>query len=261
MNNCAFTAKKSNLPEIVIDFLNYLLSVKDVSRNTIDGYRMDLSLFFKFMKYYKDRSSSAEVDINSIGIWDIGCDFISSIKLADVYAFMNYITISRNNGSCARARKTSAIKQFYDYLYTVNAIDKNICIDLKSPKTKPEERRMLTEKESMSLLKSIDGLYKDRDLTIMTLILNCGLKISEIADLNIEDFQEGRIYIKARQSGYEFEYTKGEAFENLKKYAVIRNRISAECNAFFLSERKSRISKRTLQYIVRKYLSKAGFGM
>lgn len=237
-----------------------MVSTKGVSRNTADGYRIDLSLFFKFMKCHKNENTD-ETDIEDIDIRNISLDFISSIKLADIYAFINYITLSRNNGSCARARKTSAIKQFFKYLYSINVIERDICVDLKPPKVKPEGHRVLTENESISLLESIDGLYRDRDLAIMTLILNCGLKISEITNLDMDDFQGGRIYIKTRPAGYEFQYINGETLENIKKYAAERNVISAGCSAFFISERKNRISKRTLQHIVQKYLRKADLGM
>lgn len=254
MINTTYSSYDPNLPPIVTDFLNYLLSIKGKSKNTVDAYKADLSAFLKFIKSYKNDRGSREENID---ISDINIEFIESIKLSDIYAYMNYITIARNNGPHARARKTSSIKSFFKYLHeNAKAISKNTAEALETPKISREEAIALTLNESIELLNSVDGMYRERDFCILTLFLNCGLRLSELTNINMEDINEDTLRIPGKGNRHRVIYLNSACMDALRNYMRIRDK-KGNSNALFLSERGKRISNRSVQYIVKKYLDKA----
>lgn len=250
--------KNDNLPVLLIDFLDYLMAVKGKSVNTIDGYRIDLSMFLKFMKIRK-RIWNENDNIEDVAIYDIDADFISSINLSDIYAFINYITIVRHNGTHARARKTAAIKSFYKYLVNkVKVIKENPALELETPKIRKSQPIYLTLEQSRKLLTSIDGTYKERNFAIITLFLNCGLRLSELIGIDTNDIKEDKLKVKGKGNKERVVYLNKACLSALHQYIGVRNSFNVDTSALFLSERKKRISKRTVQHIVQKYIEKAG---
>ena len=77
--------ENSKYPDFMIDFLNYLETIKGKSKNTIDGYTIDLTLFFRFMKVYKGLVKDSDLEFEEIEINDLNNDFIRKIKLTDLY--------------------------------------------------------------------------------------------------------------------------------------------------------------------------------
>lgn len=241
-----------NTPPTVNNYLYYLKYDKGASQNTIEAYRGDLCLFFKYMKRLKT-DILRKMDIEKIDASDIDNEFISSIKLYDVYGFINYITIIRHNGFRARARKISAIKSFYKYFCSLyGSICENPAQGLETPRISNKKTEYLTLDESSEVLNSIDGLYRERDYSIIMLFLNYGLSVSELIGLNIDNLKENMLAV----TGAEEKICLNDAcLKVLQDYLV--KRLSDNSEALFLSERKNRISKRTVQYIIKKYLEKA----
>jgi len=101
------------LPSIVNDYLNYMLTIKGKSKNTVEAYGYDLEIFFKFMKCRKNKLK--QTDFDQISIEDIDIEFIKKINLNDLYAFLSYVSNERNNGARARARKVACIRSFYNF--------------------------------------------------------------------------------------------------------------------------------------------------
>lgn len=256
MKHSIFTPEKDNLPPLVIDFLNYLTSVKGKSINTIDGYRIDLSMFLKFIKLH--RAGFDDEELENINIYDIDSEFLSTIGLADIYAFINYITIARHNGPNARARKTAAIRSFYNYLCNkAKLIKYNPANELETPKISKTQPVYLTLDECKDLLNSVDGMYKERDYAIITIFLNCGLRLSELVNIDITDIKGDSMVVTGKGNKQRVVYLNKACINALESYISERSDYKTESRALFLSERKNRISKRTVQYIVKKYLEKA----
>lgn len=174
-----------DIPECMNDFLNYLGTIRGKSKNTMDGYKFDLIMFFKFLKLYKGKVPN-DSEFDQIKINDIEDDFIRKIKLSDLFAFISFAENYRNNGSYARARKVATLKSFFKYLHgKAKIIDENPASELESPKINKRNPIYLTLDESKDLLNSIDGKYKERDYCIITLFLNCGLRLSELCGIDI----------------------------------------------------------------------------
>ncbi|HFD2066818.1 TPA: site-specific integrase, partial [Clostridium perfringens] len=182
--------EKSKHPKRVIEFLNYLENVKGKSLNTIKGYSVDLGLFFKFLKVYKGLENNIELEkIEEVEISDLGDNFIKDITLSDIYAFLAFLEKVRNNSAYARARKVATLKSFFKFLNSkIKLIDENPTVELESPKINKRHPVYLTLDQSITVLNSMDKGNKNyyRDYCILTLFLNCGMRLSELCNIEIE---------------------------------------------------------------------------
>jgi site-specific recombinase XerD len=122
----------------------------------------------------------------------------------------------------------------------------------------------LTLEESQKLLSVIDGPYKERDYCIITLFLNCGMRLSELCGLNLTDIgSDGSLRILGKGNKERIIYLNTAAREAVMDYMKIRldpRYIRTSERAFFLSSRQTRISPKTVQWMVNKYLSLSGLG-
>ena len=251
------------LPYIVKDFLVYMDVIKNKSNLTIEEYSSDLRLFLKFLKMYKGLVPSS-VEFNEIDITDIDEAFIKDITLNDAYAFLSYCKNERDNHEAARARKVSSIRAFFKYLSMQKQIlDENPMQVLDSPKLKKALPKYLTLEECLKLLKNIDGKNKERDYCIFVFFLNCGLRLSELVGLNYNDIRDNHtMKVTGKGNKERTIYLNDASRKVLQEYLYTRldpRYISTGDNAFFLSTRQTRISPKTVQFVVYKYLRLAGY--
>ncbi|OFI07753.1 tyrosine recombinase XerD [Clostridium acetireducens DSM 10703] len=251
------------LPERVNEFLNYLSTIKGKSINTINGYKIDLIMFFRFLKLYKG-SISDNIEFEEIEIDDIDDRFLRKIKLADLYAFISFTEEYRNNGNYARARKVATLKSFFKFLYgKAKIIDDNPAVELETPKINKRNPVYLTLEESKALLNAIDGRYRERDYCIITLFLNCGLRLSELCSINISKIKGDTLTVIGKGNKERTVYLNKACVDAIRSYLNVRNekanKISeSEKDALFLSKNYRRINKRTVEKMVKKYVKKAG---
>jgi site-specific recombinase XerD len=244
---------------VLRDFLSYMLTIKGKSQNTVHVYFYDLRVFFRFMKLHRNLTDKKS-DYDNISIADIDLDFIRTITLSDLYAFLAYVSNSRDNSSYARARKVASLKSFFKYL-TLKAklLDINPAAELESPKILKRLPRYLNVEESKQLLNSIDGQFSERDYAIITIFLNCGLRLSELVGINLNNFKGTSLNVigkgdKERSIPLNQACIKAlEAYMRVRPVDGVRDR-----NALFLSNRRQRISKESVQKIVKKYIKAAG---
>jgi integrase/recombinase XerD len=246
-------------PIIIRDFLNYILTIKGKSENTVQEYFYDLRLFFRFMKQYKNLIDDS-IDFDDIDISDINIEFIESITLSHLYEFMSFLSRERDNKSSSRARKVASIKSFYNYLTSkAKLLDYNPASELESPKVLKRLPRYLNIEESKKLLAAIDGKHKERDYAIITLFLNCGLRLSELVNINIGNIKNDTLTVIGKGNKERTIYLNNACIKAIDTYLKVRpvNGVKDK-NALFISERKQRISNKTVQHIVKKYVSLAG---
>ncbi|WP_035165597.1 tyrosine recombinase XerC [Caloramator sp. ALD01] len=248
-------------PIILNDFLAYLINVKAKSYNTVLGYKVDLKLFLKYIKYIKNIPNNTEITVDEVNINDIDVEFIKSITLYDIYSFINYITLERQNSSYARARKTAAIRAFFNYLETkVKLISENPAKELESPKISKRHPVYLTLEQSKKLINVIDGKHKERDYAMIMLFLNCGLRLSELVGIDIDKIKGDILTVIGKGNKERTVYLNQACIEAINRYLAVRPVDAKDEKALFLSERKTRINKRTVEIIVKKYIEKAGLG-
>lgn len=251
------------LPQLVISYLNYLGGTLNKSELTVLEYGSDLRMFFRFLKLHKNLVPG-DTKFSDIDISDIGKEFICSVTLEDAYAFLAYCRTKRNNSSNARARKAVSIKRFYRYLEVQNVLTgKNMIAFLDSPKNKKSLPKYLTLQQSINLLKSVEGKNKERDFCIITLFLNCGLRLAELVSINISDISSDNNTLRVLGKGNKerIVYLNQSTMEAITNYLVIRPRDSViDRDALFISNRRTRISRESVQKMVEKYLNKIGLG-
>ncbi len=252
----------SSLPISVVEFLNYMSVIKNKSELTVLEYASDLRLFFRFLLIYRNKVSK-DSDFDSINISDIDLDLISTVTIQDAYAFLSYCRNTRNNDAASRARKASSLRAYFKYMsINTKQIDENPMQELESPKTKKSLPKYLTLEESVDLLNSIDGKFKERDYCIITIFLNCGLRLSELVGLNYGDIRsDNSMRVTGKGNKERIIYLNEMCVDAINEYMKVRPIDGVkDKNALFLSNRKTRISPKTVQHIVKTFLEKAGLG-
>jgi site-specific recombinase XerD len=160
----------------------------------------------------------------------------------------------------SRARKVASIRSFYKYLTNkAHLLDENPVAELDSPKIKKSLPKYLDLEESVNLLASVDGENYARDYCILTLFLNCGLRISELVGLNLSDIRDDQLRVLGKGNKERILYLNDACKQAISDYMVERMAITAiDKNALFLSNRRTRISRSTVNWLVKKHLSTAG---
>lgn len=261
---------RTEAPQILLDFLSYHETVKGHSRLTVDEYFLDLRNFFRYLKQIRD-PALADVPMDEISILDVDLDLISSVTLTDIYGYLTYLSRDRiqhqnspnsNYGlnAASRARKVATLRSFYNYLTNkMHLLRENPIKDIDSPKLKKELPKYLTLDESIQLLSSVGGKNQERDYCILTLFLNCGLRISELVGLNLNDIQEDAIRILGKGNKVRILYLNDACKNAINQYLAVRRPIHGrDENALFLSSRNERISRSMVHALVKKHLSEAG---
>ena len=253
----------SDLPQLVIDFLNYLETIKGKSPNTISGYKIDLQLFFRFMKVYKENLNDLSLELEEINISDVDEKFINTIKLTDIYAFLSFVEKERNNSTYARARKVATLKSFYKFLYgKAKVIIDNPTLELESPKISKRHPVYLTLEQSLQLLSSLDksNLNYYRDYCILTLFLNCGLRLSELCSIEINKIKNDTLTIVGKGNKERTIYLNDACIKAINDYLSKRDnsKVPEENKKYlFLSNRNKPINKRTVELLVKKHINTA----
>ena len=245
-------------PEILKEFIMYMETIKGKSSKTVEEYFLDLRMFFRFMILEKLEKSNSD-DFNSISIKQIDMSFVSEIKLIDVYAFLDFVMRERGVESAGRARKVSSIRSFFKYITQKKGYLKvNPVLELDTPKIKKTLPKHLTLDESVELLDSVDGQFKERDYCILTLFLNCGLRLAELISINLSDIRpDHTLKVIGKGNKERMVYLNDACVNAVDAYMKVRHIDGVDDkNALFLSRNKNRISRRAVQNIVEKNLGK-----
>jgi len=264
------TDYRLDAPPLVRDFLTYHETIQGHSKKTVDEYYLDLRNFFRYIKIEKGRVPRA-TPLDEIDVGDVDLALIRSVRLSDIYAYMSFLSRDRLKNakrpdgghgleSSTRARKIATIRSFYKYL-TVKAkvLDENPVQDLDSPKPRQSLPRYLTLEESLRLLDSVDGENAERDFCILTLFLNCGLRISELCALNLTSVREDKLTIIGKGNKERTVYLNAACQGALEDWLAVRDRSgSADPYALFITRKHTRVTKDGVHYMIKKRLAAAG---
>ena len=251
----------ADAPYYLKDFITYMETIKGKSSKTVDEYFFDLRTFLRYMKVLKNQASIENFD--EISISDIPIEFIQEITLHDLYEYLSYTLRERLNNANSRARKVSSLKSFYKYLMNKAKLIKfNPAAELDSPKIPKTLPKYLTLDESKQLLQHIDGPHKYRDYAMITIFLNCGLRLSELAGINLKNIRDDKLTVFGKGSKERTVYLNKACMKAIQDY-VEKERPkegvkAPDKDALFLSRLNKRISVKTIQYVVKKQLEAAG---
>ena len=252
-----------SLPASVQEYVTHLRVIKGKSDLTTLEYASDLRTFFRFLKRNRGLSP-ADIEFEEINISDIDDTFIASITLMDAYEYLIFCKDERSNSDRTRARKVSALKSFFDYMCRkTKRIPSDPMAELEMPKFKKSARpKYLTLEQCHALLNAVEGKNKERDYCIITLFLNCGLRLAELCSLNYGDIRpDGTIDITGKGNKERVVYLNNACLKAIRDYLRVRPVDGViDKKALFISAQKKRISRESVQKMVEKYLKKAGLG-
>lgn len=247
-------------PDFFCDYILYISVTRSLSERTVNEYFLDIRFFLRYICWMKLDEFSNIDDIKEIDIKNMSVSVLNNLSIQDIYDFLYFLTDECGNHDKSRSRKISALKSFFKYLnYNVKLIENNPTERIELPSLKKSLPKYLTLDESKRLLSSIDTSNFERDYCIITLFLNCGIRLSELVGLNLSDinFLENSMRVLGKGNKERIVYLNLACQESMKKYLQVRNSEATD-KSFFLSKRNTRISKRRVQQIVENALSTAG---
>ena len=252
---------KSNLLD---DFISYLNTSRGTSSMTSKEYYYDIRTFFRFILLRKGLVDENEIeDEDDIDIDLVNIDLIKSVDKVDMYAYIAYLDKQRKNNNKTKFRKISSVRTFFNYLTNkIDILEYNPAKDIDMPKIEKTLPIHLSLEEAYKLLDAVEEsnanqVYKARDFAMITIFLNCGVRLSELSGLNIEDIEDDdRMVVTGKGSKERSIYLNKASKEAIDNYLKLRP--DSQDKALFLSNRLTRISNRQIQRIVEKYVKKAG---
>ncbi|MDO4282803.1 MAG: tyrosine recombinase XerC [Clostridia bacterium] len=251
-----------DIPDYMKEFLSYMQNIKNRSANTIREYYYDLRDVFRFLKLYKSKVKIKDITpelINETDISDLDIEFLRKVDLADLYEYLNFISNIRSDKATTRARKVAALKSFFNFMtFKQKVLDKNPTVELETPKLSKRLPKYLTLDESKALLHSIEGKHEKRDTCIITLFLNCGLRLSELVSINMKDMKDNVLTIVGKGDKERSVYLNNACQKAISEYIAVRPKDVKDHEALFISERGTRIGRRTIEMMVKKYITLAG---
>ncbi len=214
------------------EFISYLQKEKNYSPHTIKAYETDLDLFFDYFQEKKE----TEINYHTV---------------SQYFAFL----IKYGIDSRSVARKMSAIKSFFKFLKKVGAIQENPVSGLRTPKIKKHLPGFLSYQQIKDIF---DTISNSRDRAIMEVLYSCGLRASELVGLNLSDIDFGREEIRVLGKGRKERILPigRTAIKAIIRYLPERKQLCRDNSmpALFLNYRGGRLTTRSLQRIVHKYL-------
>ncbi len=190
---------------------------------------------------------------------------LSSVTLTDLYGYLHYLTKVRENAPAARSRKISSLHTFYDYICNkMHWVETDPTLQLEMPSLKRALPKFLTLEQCIDLLNAIEGKHQERDYCIITLFINCGMRLSELVGINLNDIQGNTVRILGKGNKERMIYLNQACLESIEDYLPMRLTICKEIrdpnaqNALFLSQKGNRLSNRHVQEIIEKYITKIG---
>ena len=247
-------------PPLIRDFLVYHETNQGHSRQTVDEYYLDLRSFARYLKQVRDPSLRS-VPMDHIPLDDVSLDLFQSVTLTDVYSYMNFLTRDKGLNAASRARKVATIRSFYKYLTNkAKLLAKNPVQDLDSPRQKKSLPKYLSLDESIDLLESVDGKNATRDFCILTLFLNCGLRISELVNLNVTDVRDNQLRVLGKGNKERILFLNDACVKAIQDWMTDRNALTLiDQNALFVTlQNRRRISVAAVHKLVKKHLADAG---
>ena len=252
----------NDCPEYLQDFLFYMETIKGRSERTVDGYYLDLRSFIRFL-LIDNSVVPADSDYKEIKIADASFDLIKNATRMDAMRFLSEFQRNHDNEAKARSRKVSAIRSFYKYL-TVSSgkLSENPMLNLETPKLKKTLPKYLTLEQALELLTHVETTFTERDFCIITLFLNCGMRLSELCGINVNDIRGNQLKVLGKGNKERIVYLNNSCLTAIENYLRVLDSGEkvkrVDKNALFLNRNGKRIGARRVEQIVEQCLKEAG---
>lgn len=276
--------RKDN-PKFLNEFLDYTGTIQNKAKGTIIEYNYDLAHFFQFLEYRYNNDTLPEEIIDTIklnnlttkdgikliDIRDLQLQYLKQITLQDIHAFLHFLKNEYDALPATLARKVASIRSFFSYICTIKRVlEQNPTLGLETPKMPKRLPKYLDLNDSLNLIKSastessnrsISKMCAVRNVAILTLFLNCGLRLSELVNINIRDinFFDNILLITGKGDKQRSIYLNDACIQSINDYLKVRPKDvhpSSE-DALFISSIKKRISKRAIQQMLNNEIKKS----
>ncbi|MBR1822693.1 MAG: tyrosine-type recombinase/integrase [Ruminococcus sp.] len=247
------------------EFIFHEETIKNASARTVYNYYRDLLLFFRYMKFIKEKSVRS-VPVEDIYITDIDAKFLQGITYEDIERYFYYLKAVRNNNAATRKRRVVSLRSFFRFAHlNIEVIGKDPTEKLVTPKLGKVLPKFMLEEECVYLLDSVKAPDKERDYCILVLFINSGIRLNELVGLNYNDIDnQGNVTIRGKGSKERRIVFNEACLEALEEYTEAKKMLfegkSYDHNAVFLARTGKRISARRIEQIVSKRMAEAGFG-
>lgn len=254
-------------PSLLRDFLFYMETIRGRSARTVEGYYVDLRTFLRYIKATKlmNQIPHNDEDFHHLSIASVSTVAICHVTLSDVYAFLNFCVEELGNQGAARARKVTSIRVFYKYICTKTPyLDESPVQNLELPSPKRPMPKYLTLEESLELLNNVQSSFTQRDFCIITLLLNCGMRVSELVGIDLSDIRDDSLRLLGKGNKERIVYLNASCLAAINEYLKVR-KVPENCpaedrNALFISSHGSRLTARRVEQIVENAMVQAGLG-
>lgn len=262
------TVSPKEFSALIQEYASYKTSIQGCSRKTVQEYLLDLRTFFRYLIALEKDIDMASEEFFNLDVSSVGLERLSKIRPEDIYEFLFYTNETRGNQWAARSRKLCAIRSLYRYLVNKrHYLEYNPTSDIDSPKPKKALPKVLTLEESLKLLAAVENdkesKFRSRDYAILTLFLNCGMRLSELVGINLTDIDSELQSLRVTGKGNKerIVYLNQACQAALVDYIAKRKGpqyAKVHDKALFLSRLDQRMSVKTVQAMVYKYLKLAG---
>ena len=235
--------------ENLIEKFDNALAVKNASIHTRRGYRNDLKQFSSFLQE------------NEKNIWNHGEIKLAKINPGIIRNFLGFL--HKKNSKTSIARKIATLNSFFKFLIKEGFANSNPVQAISAPKPEKVIPTFLSVDEIFSLINQPDKekMLSCRDRAILELMYSCGLRVSELVGLNLEDLDLGLGSLKVKGKGGKERMVPvgSKALEALKDYLSVRGKLESKkktpgsSNAIFLNHRGERLTARSIARMIEKY--------
>lgn len=246
-------------PAFLRDFLNYELVVANVTPKTILNYYGSLRTFLRWTVL---RKTNEDCSLDAIGISYIKLDDLKELRATDIHEFLSYCATQLENSATTRSNKLSALRCFFGY-YTEQEpkLPFNPVAGIVSPKKEKKLPKYMTEDEARDLLEAIKGKDAIRDYCMVTLLLNCGMRLSELVGINILDIRDKKMILRGKGRKERVIFLNDACLQAINNWKMARQMIDKvkDPDALFISSQTGRrLTGRRVEQIVEKALANAG---
>lgn len=249
---------------VLDQYSNYMLAVLGRAELTVTEYKYDIICFFRFWK--RDHGKvPKDTPIEEIDITDITEKDIGRVSTDDLLVFLIWLNREKQLSNSSRARRIASLKSFFKYCHSKkHLIESNPAYDLETPKIGKRNPKYLTLEQSTDLLKTAYDApteSNERDFCMLTLFLNCGMRLSELRGIDIDDIHDTVLTVIGKGNKERTIYLNKACLDAIEDWMKARTNIKikpSHSKALFVSKRGTRISDDMIQISIKRLMAQAG---
>mgnify|MGYP001299255635 FL=1 len=235
MNNNSFILND------IKEYLVFVSQVKNLSENTSKSYERDLKKLDSFLKDL-NISNYSQINVETCSAW-----------IGSLY--------SQNNNPRSIQRHLSSAKGFFRFLKKNNLIDSSPFDLVTAPKSSSTLPEVLSPEDVEQLLNfKPTNMIEIRDMAIVELMYSSGLRVSETVNININDFEENKSFLRVLGKGAKTRLVPMGRFaiNAIDDWLKERDKIQSNTDALFLNAKGTRLTVRSIQLRLKKMAVKQG---